>query len=128
MKTYTATVSAYLASKNDRVRPARNHPGMFSTNQYKSSLEALCLYFRKAAAEQGWETWPGKFSARIEVWVSNRKDGHNTLTVIMDALQRAGVISNDRNMVYHGMASHPAPGGVETVQIKLKTLEASCTQ
>ena len=79
---------------SDNRRHTRSNWGtIMSTTSYRKYKEDLIIFFR-SQLPIGWETIQGAFGVRIKVWTY--KDQSNLIKAILDALEGAGVIKNDR--------------------------------
>jgi len=64
---------------------------MYSTTEYKRFLEALTWQFRADM-----KPIAGKFDIAVKMRVHHMTDDHNFLMPVFDALEKAGIIENDR--------------------------------
>jgi len=64
-----------------------------------------------------------KVSLRIHVKLSNRKDHHNIIKPICDAIERSGLINNDKNIKYIKLMPAERHNGNESYEIFLMISE-----
>jgi len=81
-----------LMSDNDRLRPSKRGR-LFCTEEYRIYKKDLTLLF-SLQRPQGWQTIQGPFGIRIKVWT--HKDQSNLIKAVLDALEDAEIIRNDK--------------------------------
>lgn len=97
MRTFTATWEGEAVSKNENQRRGKVS-GAVGRARYQCFIDGVAWTLR-AAAGRDFEPFAGPVAVRLEIACSSRMDHHNLVDPLMDALQRSGVLSNDRKAV-----------------------------
>lgn len=107
-----------LVSDNDRLAPTRGGR-LYATAKYKAYKNALVTLIR-LQLPLVWETFPKYFGVRIIVWTY--KDQSNLIKAVLDALECAGIITNDRYCDRLYMVKHALKKG-ETERMKIEVID-----
>lgn len=81
---------------NKRHTISRTSGHIINTRAYRTFLEDLAYTIREAAPGIRFE----KISVVISVSVSNSYDHHNLHKPIMDAIEKSGLLGNDKNILF----------------------------
>jgi Holliday junction resolvase RusA-like endonuclease len=92
---YTAKWTGKAVSANRRLAPGRGGR-LYRTAEYTAFLKSLAVTFQAEASRQRWVTTKVPVAVEIRVWLPARMDGEAVQKPVLDALQLAGVVENDR--------------------------------
>lgn len=95
MRTFTATWEGTAVSKNENQKRGKVS-GAVGRARYQCFIDGVAWTLRAAALAQGSPVFTGPVSVRLEICCPSRMDHHNLVDPLMDALQRSGVLENDR--------------------------------
>jgi len=87
-----------LISKNNWHTIAKNRKQIILTGKYRKFKKDLELIFRSQAKKQAF-TGPVRIDLIINI--KSNKDAQNIEMPVFDALEKAGIIDNDKNIFYH---------------------------
>jgi len=81
-------------SKNRMHVVQRGGRRLIKTREYRAFLDSMVLSWARYRPE-----WPiGRFDVRIDVVLGPRMDAQNVIDPVLDALEQANIIANDRNL------------------------------
>jgi Holliday junction resolvase RusA-like endonuclease len=118
--TYTAKWTGKAVSANRRLAPGRGGR-LYRTADYTAFLKSLAVTFQAAKMLQGWETTRDDVAVEIRAWLPAQMDGEAVQKPVLDALQLAGVVENDRQC-RDVRVRHMGTGAVSRIEIVLKPL------
>jgi len=103
MKIFSAKIiDIPLVSSNSRLIPNKTGSRLVPNTKYKRSKEALFFRFNQL---REFETY--KNECVIMIVIETYKDADNVGKIIIDALQDAGIIENDKNVAFVGIWKIP---------------------
>jgi hypothetical protein len=86
-------------SENGRVVPGK-HGGQWRGNSsYGAFVRSMTWELTAARMRQRWSTTGARVSVLLAITCPTGMDHHNLIKPALDALQRAGIIENDRDVV-----------------------------
>jgi len=97
-----------------------NKQGRFySQNGYKKFINSLIQQINIQHAQEPMEKFEGLFDIYIKMSINNKRDHLNLLKPILDALQKAHIISNDKNVAdtYIKKPNRHKMGELDTIEI-----------
>ena len=122
MVTAVVAYAGHCASVNEWLAP-RKGGGLRHTGAYAAFLDGLILHFR--AWHAGKPAITGSVEVRIWARVPPRMDLANITKPMFDALERAAVIADDRQISSYSMSREPiaAPAGRCAIMLNLERVE-----
>ena len=92
---YTAKWSGKAVSANRRLAPGKGGR-FYRAADYTSFLKSLAVTFQAEASRQRWVTTKVPVAVEICAWLPAQMDGEAVQKPVLDALELAGVVVNDR--------------------------------
>jgi Holliday junction resolvase RusA-like endonuclease len=95
--TYEATWTGQAVSSNRRLRSGRAR--LYADPDYAAFKRSLSFTFAAARIKQGWQCTREDVAVEIRAWLPARMDGEAIQKPVLDALELAGVVENDRQCI-----------------------------
>lgn len=120
-RTFSATWEGLAVSKNENQKRGKKSSAI-GRARYQCFIDSVAWTLR-AAAGRDFKTFTGPVSVLLEISCPPLMDHFNLVDPLMDALQRSGVVENDRNAV----DVHPVRTGKSgTTRVVFMVKETEC--